>query len=119
MVIGKIGQTVTGRYTGSMETRETLGQRLQRLRVQAGLTQAQVAAAAQVPLPSLRNWETDRREPGFRAACRLAKALRVPVEVLAETTPIYQTGKIPRPAGPTKSITLPKLRPSPFRNRRR
>ena len=85
----------------------------------ARLTQSQVAAAAQVPLPSLRNWETDRREPGFRAACRLAKALGVTVEVLADTTPVYQAVKAPRPAGPTKGITVPKIRPSPFGNRGR
>ena len=51
---------------------------------------------------SLRNWEIDYREPGLRAAHSLAKALRVPVEVLAETTPKGEAEKSPRPAGPTR-----------------
>jgi len=84
-----------------MSNRETLGQRLQRLRAAAGLTQAQLASAAGVPLSSLQNWEIDRREPGFRAACSLAKALGVAAETLADTAPVEEAGKAPRPAGPT------------------
>jgi transcriptional regulator with XRE-family HTH domain len=101
-----------------MSTQETLGQRLQRLRVAAGWTQSQVAAVAEVPLSSLQNWEIDRREPGFRAACRLAKALGVTVEMLAETTPVDQAGKAPRPAGPTRRPIPVKVKPSPFAKRR-
>jgi transcriptional regulator with XRE-family HTH domain len=85
-----------------MGTRETLGQRLQRLRLGAGLTQAQVAAAVGVPVPTLRNWEGDRREPGFRAAVQLAKALGATVEDLADTATVEEVGRSPRPAGPTK-----------------
>jgi transcriptional regulator with XRE-family HTH domain len=85
-----------------MKPTETLGQRLQRLRAGADLTQAQVAAAAGVPLSSLQNWEIDRREPGFRAACRLAKALGVAVEELCATTPAEEGRRQPRLAGPTR-----------------
>jgi transcriptional regulator with XRE-family HTH domain len=86
---------------------ETLGQRLQRLRAAAGLTQAQVAESAGVPVTSLRSWEVDRREPGLRPACRLARALGVTAEYLAETVTVEEAGgKTPRPAGPSK-------RPSP------
>jgi len=85
-----------------MAAKETLGERLQRLRASAGLTQTQVADMANVPISSLRNWETDHREPGFRAAVQLAKALGVAVEVLAETTPKDEADKVPRPAGPTR-----------------
>ena len=83
---------------------ETLGQRLQRLRLAAGLTQAALAEAAGVPLSTLRGWEIDRREPGLRAAVRLARALGVGVEELADTVPVVDVGKTPRPAGPSRHI---------------
>jgi transcriptional regulator with XRE-family HTH domain len=85
-----------------MKSPETLGQRLQRLRTATGLTQFQVSLTAGVALSSLQNWEIDRREPGFRSACRLAKALGVTAEYLAETVPIEEAGKTARPAGPTR-----------------
>jgi|SRR5258707_15071990 len=80
---------------------ETFGRRIQRLRAMAGLTQLQLADAAGVPLSSLQNWEIDRREPSFRAACRLAKALGVKAEHLADTMPVERTERVNRPAGPT------------------
>jgi transcriptional regulator with XRE-family HTH domain len=80
---------------------ETLGQRVQRLRAEAGLTQVQLADAALVPLSSLQNWEIDRREPSLRAACRLAKALGVTAEYLAETALATKRERDIRPAGPT------------------
>jgi transcriptional regulator with XRE-family HTH domain len=83
---------------------ETLGQKMQRLRTAAGLTQAQLAEGAGVPLSSLQNWEIDRREPGFRAVVRLAKVLGVTAEELADTVPVNEVGKAPRPAGPTKRL---------------
>lgn len=93
-------------YTCAM--RETLGQKLQRLRLDKGLTQVQLAALAEVPLPSLRSWETDHREPSLRAAVRLAVALDSRVEELADTSSVRDVGKTPRPAGPT----LPRKRAS-------
>src|SRR5579871_3923035 len=90
-----------------MNTIETLGKRLQRLRAAAGMTQGQLADAAGVPVKSLQNWEIDHREPGFRAACRLAKALRVQVEDLADTTPKDEVEKTARPAGPTAKPEKP------------
>src|SRR4051794_27918985 len=89
------------------ERSETLGRRVQRLRAAAGLTQAQLAAAAAVPLSSLQNWEIDRREPSFRAACRLAKALGVTAEYLADTAPVQGNARGSRAAGPTPK-TAPK-----------
>jgi transcriptional regulator with XRE-family HTH domain len=91
-----------------MSDKETLGRRLQRLRSQAGLTQARLAAVVGVPVSSLQNWEIDRREPGFRAVCRLAGVLGVTVEYLADTAPAGDAGKQPRPAGPTKRAAPPK-----------
>jgi transcriptional regulator with XRE-family HTH domain len=66
------------------------------------MTQGQLADAAGVPLKSLQNWETDHREPGLRPAARLAKALGVPVEELADTVPKAEAEKVSRPAGPTR-----------------
>src|SRR5262245_58351169 len=85
-----------------MDERETLGQRLQRLRSAAALTQAQLAQAAGVPVSSLQNWEIDRREPGLRAACRLARTLGVTAEHLADSVPVAEAGRPARPAGPTR-----------------
>jgi transcriptional regulator with XRE-family HTH domain len=86
---------------------ETLGQRLQRLRLAAGMTQAQLAEAAGVPVATLRGWEIDRREPGLRPAVQLARALGVTAEVLADTVPVEDVGKVPRPAGPSKRPAEP------------
>jgi transcriptional regulator with XRE-family HTH domain len=66
---------------------ETMGKRLKRLREAAGLSQSQLAAAAGVPLGTLRNWEYDRREPLLGAAARLASALGVTLDELAGRTP--------------------------------
>jgi transcriptional regulator with XRE-family HTH domain len=92
-----------------MDTRETLGWRLRRLRLEAGLTQAKLAEAAGVPLSTLQAWEVDRREPSLRPACRLAAALGVTAEYLADTVPVEDAGgKQPRPAGPTKRTPPPR-----------
>jgi transcriptional regulator with XRE-family HTH domain len=50
----------------------------------AGLTRAELARRAGVPVSTLRNWEADRGFPGLPAALRLAQALGVPVEWFAE-----------------------------------
>jgi transcriptional regulator with XRE-family HTH domain len=99
--------------------RETLGQRLQRLRITAGLTQLQVADVAGVPVTTLRGWEVDRREPGFRAAVRLAKALGVSVEVLADTVPVEEVGRVPRPAGPSRKPEDGSTKTTPAKKRRK
>jgi transcriptional regulator with XRE-family HTH domain len=62
---------------------ETMGQRLQRLRQAAGMSQSQLAARAGVPLPSLRNWEQDKRTPSLDAAAKVAKAIGCTLEELA------------------------------------
>jgi transcriptional regulator with XRE-family HTH domain len=91
---------------------------MNRLRIAAGLTQRHLADAAGVPMSSLQNWEIDRREPGFRAAVRLAKALGVSVEDLADTVPVAEVGKAPRPAGPSRR-DAPQPAPKQTRKRKR
>ena len=68
---------------GKQTDRETLGERVARLRWAAGLTQEQLAAAGE-SVSSLRNWEGDHRTPGLWAALQLARVLGVALEVLAE-----------------------------------
>jgi transcriptional regulator with XRE-family HTH domain len=99
-----------------MNSQETLGRMLQRLRTAAGLTQSQVATSAGVPLSSLQNWEIDRREPAFRAAVALARALGVSAETLADTLPAEQVGRVARAAGPTKRPEPTAANPSQAQN---
>jgi|GEM_PF-3555249 len=68
----------------SVGKKETLGQRLQRLRVAASLTQEELAERSGQSYGNLKNWERDYRTPGLWAALQLAKALGVPLEELAE-----------------------------------
>src|SRR5215472_15092772 len=89
---------------------ETLGEKLQKLRVKARWTQDALAEAAGVPLWSLRNWEQDHRLPGLVPAYRLAQALKVPLEDLAacalatEGKVVGRPARKPRPAGPTRWV---------------
>jgi transcriptional regulator with XRE-family HTH domain len=64
-----------------------MGERLQRLRKAAGMSQAELAAAAGVPRDSLRNWEYGRRTLLFDAAIKLADALSITLDDLAGRTP--------------------------------
>ena len=68
----------------SEEKRETLGERLRRLRERIGLGQEELAARARALLVSYRNWEYGHRVPGLAAASLLAKALGVPLQELAD-----------------------------------
>jgi transcriptional regulator with XRE-family HTH domain len=75
-----------------------MGNRLKQLRQQAGLSQAQLARAAEVPFGTLRGWEYGRRTPLLDAAARLAKVLggnldRDASSVLGELAGIEPTAK--------------------------
>lgn len=62
---------------------ETLGERLQRLRQAARLSQPQLAEAAGVPVTTLRNWEQGRRGMMLETAATVAEALGVTLDELA------------------------------------
>ena len=68
----------------SRKKAETMGTRLQRLRQAANMSQPDLAKAASVPVATLRNWEQDRRVMRLDVAARVAKALGVSLDVLAE-----------------------------------
>jgi transcriptional regulator with XRE-family HTH domain len=65
-----------------MEKKE-MGRRLQQLRQKAGMSQPELAAAAHVPLSTLRNWEQGRRMPLLDTAARVAQALGVSLDEFA------------------------------------
>ena len=62
----------------------SFGGHLRTLRREARLSRAELARRAGVPVSTLRNWENNRGFPGPAACLRLAEALGVPVERLAE-----------------------------------
>ena len=62
----------------------SFGGHLRMLRQEAGVSRAGLARLAGVPVSTLRHWENDRGFPGVPALLRLAEALGVPVERLAE-----------------------------------
>jgi transcriptional regulator with XRE-family HTH domain len=64
----------------------SFGRHLLRLREGAGLSRAELARKAGVPVSTLRNWEADRGFPGLPAALRLAEALGVPFTRLDSDT---------------------------------
>ncbi len=63
--------------------KESMGEKLQRLRDAAGLSQAALARAVGVPVTTLRNWEQDRRMPRLDTAAVLARELGVSLDQLA------------------------------------
>jgi putative transcriptional regulator len=62
----------------------SFGHHLRALREQAGLSRAELARRAGVPVSTLRNWENGRGFPGVPAFLGLAEALGVPAERPAE-----------------------------------
>jgi transcriptional regulator with XRE-family HTH domain len=62
----------------------SFGGHMRALREEAGLSRPELARRAGVPVSTLRNWEADRGFPNMPALLRLAKALGVRVERLAE-----------------------------------
>jgi transcriptional regulator with XRE-family HTH domain len=62
----------------------SFAQHLRTLREAAGLSRAALARGPGVPASTLRNWQGDRGFPGVQAGMRLAEALGVTAERLAE-----------------------------------
>jgi transcriptional regulator with XRE-family HTH domain len=63
---------------------ETLGKMLERRRAELDLTHEQLAERAGLPLPTMRNYLYNRREPSVSVANRLAKAVGVTLQELAD-----------------------------------
>jgi transcriptional regulator with XRE-family HTH domain len=60
-----------------------MGKRFQQIREEVGLSQPELAAAAGVPVDTLRNWEHGRRVPSLVNAVRVATALGISLDRLA------------------------------------
>ena len=63
----------------------TLGQKIRAAREAHGLTQAELAARAQVAQAYLSYLEQDQREPSLSIAARIARELKIPLDELAST----------------------------------
>lgn len=60
------------------------GKILKELRIKAGMTQAELAAASGVSLGSVRNLEQGIRKPTWETVQKLARALKEPFDSFAE-----------------------------------
>jgi transcriptional regulator with XRE-family HTH domain len=75
-------------------TEKEMGDHLKRLRAAAGMSQPQLAAAAGVPVSTLRQWEQGRRLPSLEGFFALADGLGVSLDELAgRQTPARKQGK--------------------------
>lgn len=68
-------------------TQKTFGKQLLEIRTTLGLSQTEVAEAAEVSQSYVCQLEQDKFVPSITVVLRLAKALRVPVERLLPTEP--------------------------------
>jgi transcriptional regulator with XRE-family HTH domain len=71
----------------------TFADKLRELRERAGLTQLQLAKAAEVPIGSIRNYEQGHREPLWDVLFKLASALGTDCSVFAECVGGLPSGK--------------------------
>jgi transcriptional regulator with XRE-family HTH domain len=62
---------------------ETMGQRIQRLRQAAGLSQSGLSKAAGIPVGTIKNWEQGIRFPRLDLAAKVARALDITLDELA------------------------------------
>lgn len=65
---------------------ESFGERLKRLRVEAGLTQMELAKKSGIAQKSISNWEMNDKEPKISSLRKLCKALGVPSSTFVEET---------------------------------
>jgi transcriptional regulator with XRE-family HTH domain len=68
-----------------------LGDKMQALRKESGLSQAALAEKAGLSLRSIQNWEQGHRLPNAKALLALARALKTPVELLITELPEHRS----------------------------
>jgi transcriptional regulator with XRE-family HTH domain len=90
----------------------TFGEKLRQLRERAGLTQEQLAAASGVNLWTVRGYEQGRREPSWKGAIVLTRALGVTVEEFADCISGVDVNEAEAPKrGGTGARAQPKVPP--------
>jgi transcriptional regulator with XRE-family HTH domain len=78
----------------------TFGEKLKELREEAGMSQAALSSAAEIGLPTLKDYEGNRRGPSLEIAQRLAGALGVTCQAFdgCEFRHASQTARTAKPA---------------------
>ncbi|MFS0714087.1 helix-turn-helix transcriptional regulator [Microbacterium sp. 2P01SA-2] len=94
----------------SMTITWTLGEILSKVRRDAGLDQATLAATVGIARNSLSNYERGRSVPPFDVAVRIAAACDVPLEVLASVI-AAETTTAPAEAEAVDSLSQHSVRP--------
>jgi DNA-binding XRE family transcriptional regulator len=81
----------------------TFGEQQAEFRRQAGMTQQRLAEATGINVWTLRGYEQNRREPNWKAALKVARALGVTVEAFADCTSLHDEDaeESPKPRKPT------------------
>ena len=95
---------------------QTLGERIQALRLAAGLSQSQLARAARVPIGTLKNWEQDQAPSRMAssAVVTLAEALGIAAGPLLEGVSfptVEAPGRAGRPRKPAAAAEPEPARP--------
>lgn len=91
---------VNPRSTPGANDAMSFGRNLQRLRQQAGLSQAGLAEKAGIPVKTIQNWEIDRNQPRLEALMKLVRALDAPLEALTAGVRPPAQGRRPRGRSP-------------------
>lgn len=71
----------------------TFAERLRELRDAKGLSEARLAVAAGLPVPTVHNYGLGRRKPSLAAAVRLAKAMGVDCTAFADCEDVVADGE--------------------------
>jgi transcriptional regulator with XRE-family HTH domain len=74
------------------EPQSGLGKAVRSLRDEAGITQATLAEQAELPLALIEEIESGRADPAWGDMRRVAAALRVSLEALAELAEEFESG---------------------------
>lgn len=76
-----------------MDKEGTVGYRLKALRLEAGLTQNELAEKVGISKTAIFQYETNKRKPNFEALVKMQDFFRVPMDYLMATSNIKSTGK--------------------------
>jgi transcriptional regulator with XRE-family HTH domain len=95
----------------------TFGEMVRALRQAAGLSQAQLAEAAGIGLPTLKDYEGDRRSPSLEIAQKVAAALGVKVTAF-DGAEFRHAAQQPAPTAPPPRRTGRKMPGKPGRSGR-